>query len=64
MEGFYTATEKGTETVNVWGLRLEEIFQRDREDERDTTLKEKFCISLRSARLKNPTRAIRNVEKV
>ena len=62
MKEFYTATQKETESVNEWGLRLEEIFQRAiekgkaREVERDTTLREQFWKSLRSERLKNATR--------
>ena len=62
MKEFYTATQKETENVNEWGLRLEEIFQRAiekgkaRKEERDTTLREQFWKSLRSERLKNATR--------
>ena len=62
MKEFYTATQKETESVNEWGLRLEEIFQRAiekgkaREVERDTTLREQFWKSPRSERLKNATR--------
>ncbi|MEW8316225.1 MAG: hypothetical protein AB2658_14515 [Candidatus Thiodiazotropha endolucinida] len=62
MKEFYMASQKETESVNEWGLRLEEIFQRAiekgkaREEERDTTLREQFWKSLRSERLKNATR--------
>ena len=62
MKEFYTATQKETESVNEWGLRLEEIFQRAiekgkvRKEERDATLRDQFWKSLRSERLKNATR--------
>ena len=62
MKEFYTATQKETESVNEWSLRIEEIFQRANEKgkvrnkEIDATLREQFWKSLRRGRLKNATR--------
>ena len=62
LEEFYTAFQKQDESVNNWGLRLEEILQQAidkghvKEEEKDERLREKFWRSLRSEKLKNASR--------
>ena len=71
---FYTAFQQPEESVNSWGIRLEEILQKAidkghvKEEEKDYRLRHKFWRSLRSERLKNATRvqfySIENFEKL
>ena len=61
LKEFYTATQKETESVTTWVLRLEEILQKATEkgyakaEDRNSMLKERFWTGLRSERLKNAT---------
>ena len=71
---FYTAFQQPEESVNSWGIRLEEILQKAidkghvKEEEKDYRLRHKFWRSLKSERLKNATRvhfySIENFEKL
>ena len=62
LQEFYNATQKGNESVALWGIRLEEIYQRAKkkghasEDQPDRMLKNKFWTGLRNLDLKNATR--------
>ena len=61
LQEFYTAEQKENESVALWGIRLEEIYQRAVEkgfasnDQRDKQLIERFWRSLRSIDLQNAT---------
>ena len=61
LQEFYTAEQKENESVTLWGIRLEEIFQRAvekgfaTENQRDKMLIERFWRSLRSIDLQNAT---------
>ena len=61
LQEFYTAEQKENESVTLWGIRLEEIFQRAvekgfaTETQRDKMLIERFWRSLQSIDLQNAT---------
>lgn len=61
LQEFYTAEQRENESVTLWGIRLEEIYQRAVEkgfasyEERDKMLIERFWRSLRSIELQNAT---------
>ena len=72
LQEFYTAFQKQEESVNGWGLRLEEILQKAidkghvKDEEKDDRLRQKFWRGLRSEKLRNATRlqfeSIKNFE--
>ena len=61
LQEFYTAEQRENESVTLWGIRLEEIYQRAIEkgfathEQRDKMLVERFWRSLRSIELQNAT---------
>ena len=61
LQEFYTAEQTENESVTLWGIRLEEIYQRAIEkgfatyEQRDKMLIERFWRSLRSIELQNAT---------
>ena len=62
MQDFYTATQNESESVMLWGLRLEEIIQRGIEkghidaSQKNDMLRTRFWRALFSTELKNATR--------
>ena len=61
LQEFYTAEQRENESVTLWGIRLQEIYQRAVEkgfatyEQRDKMLTERFWRSLRSIELQNAT---------
>ena len=62
MQEFYNAVQKDNESVTLWSIRLEEVYQTTKErghgsdSQKDEMLKNKFWRGLRSTELKNATR--------
>lgn len=70
LQEFYNAVQKDNESVTLWSIRLEEIYQKAKEkghvsdSQKDKMLKNKFWRGLRSAELKNATRVHFEKDKV
>ena len=72
LQEFYTAIQKQDESVNGWGLRLEEVLKKAidkghvKDEEKDDRLRQKFWRGLRIEKLRNATRlqfeSIKNFE--
>ena len=70
LQEFYNAVQKDNESVTLWSIRLEEIYQKAKEkghvsdSQKDKMLKNKFWRGLRSTELKNATRVHFEKDKV
>ena len=70
LQEFYNATQKENESVTLWTIRLEEIYQKAKEkghvsdSQKDKMLKNKFWRGLRNTELKNATRVHFEKDKV